>query len=129
MTPVDVSEFVELAQQGGLPPDTIFLTMDAAVELQLGGVADLGRVDLGNGTGCEIVLTPLRGQALVSVINWNAYPFQLDDDLLHWSYVREKLTPNTCDAVALTLLLGVALRRLAGVRGGCDCPKHRGLQA
>lgn len=132
MTTEQIEATVELARRG-LPLATLLAAMTAAHELEESRDADLGRVGLGNGTACDIVITLLifrpNDQVLISVIGWNAYPFNMDGPLVHWSYVAEKLVPghNPCDAVALTLLLGVALRRLVGVSGACDCPVHRGL--
>jgi hypothetical protein len=97
--------------------------------LQDGLPYDLGRIDLGNGTAVRMVVTPVSraSAAMVSIENWRAYPFNFDGMVLHYTYVGEKLMRrwNACDAVALTLILGVILGRKVGVRGGCDCPVHR----
>lgn len=127
----DIEATIELARRT-LPPETLFAAMKAYQELEDAQDADIGRVSLGNGTGCDIVIVPVArpdDQALVSIIGWNAYPFNFDGSFLHWSYVAEKLSPreNPCDAVALTLILGVVLRRPIGVSGACDCPVHRDL--
>ena len=128
----DIERTVELAGRS-LPPETLFAAMQATQRLEDEEDADLGCVSLGNMTGCDIVLMPLLerldDQVLVSIIGWSAYPFALNGSLLHWTYVAEKLVPghNPCDAVALTLLLGVVLRRGVAVSGACDCKVHRDL--
>ena len=125
----DVSEFIEVAIQGGLPVDTIYHAMAGSSAIRDKHVFDIGRTGLGNGTALRIVLTPFpTDEVMVSVQGWSAYPFTLGEDFLHWSYVAEKLTRgNVCDAVALTLLLGIALRRPVGVAGACQCPIHEGI--
>lgn len=135
VSPVDISEFVEKALAGGLPRETVARAMKAGIEVAGGHLSDLGMIALGNVTAIRMVVAPLQrpAEAIIAIEDWSTFAIGHPDHdwPVSYTYIQEKFTRRgrevPCDAVALTLILGVVLRRIALVSGGCECPLHKEL--
>ena len=118
---------IEKAKEMGLPEQSILAAQSFAAFPE-SSWRDVMDIDLGNRWDLLMKLDALPGgvRVLVAVLGWGADVFSTNEGELFWASVKARFHLSTCDAVALTCLLGIALQRPVAVDGACDCPVHRG---
>lgn len=118
---------IEKAQEMGLPQESILAAQSFAAFPE-SSWRDAMTIYLGNGERVRLKLDALPGgeEVLVASVGDGAWIWNKSDGELWWEEVKAHLRLTTCDAVAMTCLLGIALQRPVDVDGACACPVHRG---